>query len=440
MHSFTALFALVATLAVTSTSAKLQGAGAVNLSRFHRREAAVVPGAHRPRSAPLAHSSEAKGVQRRVRRSSKSKKRSRCSGRSNEKTAKATSSDHSTTAASTSSTASEASTSSKASKSAASQPAAVSFAAKTVKSSSSSSSSNYTLAQSSHGGSDSFFNDWEFFSQADPTHGAVEYVTSDVAWKNGLVSSEKNKTVLRVDSWSELGYGENRQSVRITSKEKVSFGSIVVVDVESMPYGPAVWPAFWTVGDNWPSGGEIDIIEGVNKQSQNQYTLHTGDGCTASQNTKALGVILATNCDASVNSNTGCGVQDPSTSSFGKALNDNGGGVFAMVWDDDGVKMFFFPRGEIPDDLTSDSPSPSSWGEPRAHWNSLSCDPEKYFTAQTIVINITLGGDWAGSTYVQDGYSGDWKTAVQDPSNYKTARWELNYVKVFEKKSSSSSS
>lgn len=34
------------------------------------------------------------------------------------------------------------------------------------------------------------------------------------------------------------------------------------------------------VGPNWPSSGEIDIIEGVNDAAQNQMTLHTSPGCT----------------------------------------------------------------------------------------------------------------------------------------------------------------
>ncbi|GAA5835550.1 hypothetical protein JCM11251_002961 [Rhodosporidiobolus azoricus] len=296
--------------------------------------------------------------------------------------------------------------------------------------------SPYTLTQHSIGGSSTFFDAWDFFSLPDPTHGAVEYVSAETAWANGLVESSAsgNSTILRVDSWSKLGYGENRQSVRITSKEKVKFGSVVVIDVDSMPFGPTVWPAFWTVGDNWPEGGEIDIIEGVHDQAANQATLHTGAGCTLKSPVDALGSVLETDCNAYVNGNIGCGIQDPSDKSFGSALNKAGGGTFAMTWNEDGVAVYFFPRGTAPSDLTSDSPTPSTWGKPRARWAASTCDPRKFLRDQTAVINITIGGDWAGSTYNQAGYQGDWKAAVMDPKTYKDAQWEINYVKVFQMK------
>ncbi|GAA5901443.1 hypothetical protein JCM6882_006279 [Rhodosporidiobolus microsporus] len=294
--------------------------------------------------------------------------------------------------------------------------------------------SPYTLTQHSVGGSSTFFDDWDFFTLPDPTHGAVEYVSSETAWQNGLVETGTNSTLLRVDSWSKLAYGENRQSVRITSREKVRFGSVVVIDVENMPFGPTVWPAFWTVGENWPEGGEIDIIEGVHDQPQNQATLHTGAGCTLKSPMQAVSSILETDCNAYINGNIGCGTLDPSTKSFGSALNKAGGGTFAMTWDEDGVAVYFFPRGTAPSDLTSDSPFPSTWGEPRARWDASTCDPQKYLGDQTIVINITVGGDWAGATYnTVGGYVGDWKAAVMDPETYKDAEWEINYVKIFQK-------
>ncbi|GAA5983232.1 hypothetical protein JCM11641_006858 [Rhodosporidiobolus odoratus] len=295
-------------------------------------------------------------------------------------------------------------------------------------------STTYTLTQQSLGGY-SFFDQWDFFTAADPTHGSVDYVSSTTAWANGLVyvpDSGRNSTVMRIDSWSNLTYGANRQSVRISSKEKFTFGSIVVADLAKIPFGPTVWPAIWTLGDNWPNGGEIDIVEGVHDYAQNQMTLHTAQGCMLKTPLQAVGSVLTTDCNANINSNTGCGVQDPSQSSFGSAFNAKGGGVFALKWDEDGVAMYFFQRDSIPSDLSSGSPNPSSWGLPRAKWDAASCNPQQYFADQTIVINLTIGGDWAGATYNAAGYPGDWRAAVQDPKNYIDAAFEINSIKVYQ--------
>jgi hypothetical protein len=35
-----------------------------------------------------------------------------------------------------------------------------------------------------------------------------------------------------------------------------------------MPVGCSLWPAFWSYNlEKWPIAGEIDVIEGVNKQT-----------------------------------------------------------------------------------------------------------------------------------------------------------------------------
>ena len=54
-------------------------------------------------------------------------------------------------------------------------------------------------------------------------------------------------------------------SVRITSMKKFHHG-LVIADFDHMPFGCSVWPAFWTVGFNWPNNGEIDVVEGVNNK------------------------------------------------------------------------------------------------------------------------------------------------------------------------------
>ena len=78
-----------------------------------------------------------------------------------------------------------------------------------------------------------------------------------------------------------------RQSVRLSSAATYDvndFGGyhtvLFVADIAHVPTGCGVWPAMWLLGPNWPDGGEIDIIEGVNGQSYTQSTLHTSPGCT----------------------------------------------------------------------------------------------------------------------------------------------------------------
>jgi len=101
----------------------------------------------------------------------------------------------------------------------------------------------------------------------------------------------------------------------------------------------------------------------VHSSNQNQMTLHTSPGCTLSTPMQASGTILTTEfvpsilsisgelelifslvarCNAFENWNIGCGVQDPSPTSYGKGWNDNGGGVSVTHWDETGISMWSF--------------------------------------------------------------------------------------------------
>ena len=104
-------------------------------------------------------------------------------------------------------------------------------------------------------------------------------------------------------------------SVRIYSQATYNNG-LFILDLNTAPWGcgsypfsfdwstyldasviKAVWPAFWTVGADWPSvraqtffgilypyltaifqGGEIDILEGVHDNQHNQIAWHTSPG------------------------------------------------------------------------------------------------------------------------------------------------------------------
>lgn len=155
--------------------------------------------------------------------------------------------------------------------------------------------------------------------------------------------------------------------------------------------GCGTWPAMWTYNPEWPNKGEIDIIEGVNSQQSNQVTLHTGPTCTMTQGDTVDGTELdGANCNAG-SGGTGCPQTTNSTSNFGKGLNANGGGIYAMEWTSDAISVWFFPRNSTMQNKISSSNTTvdsSMFGTPLASFvGGSSCDIDNNFKEHWITIN-----------------------------------------------------
>ncbi|KAF8595524.1 hypothetical protein BDV93DRAFT_456685 [Ceratobasidium sp. AG-I] len=290
---------------------------------------------------------------------------------------------------------------------------------------------------------DDFFDSWNFWAEPDITNGAVDYQTESGAQSAGLVSvNSAGHAIMRIESTPTVA--ANRKSVRIHSKYTLN-GGLVILDAVHMPYGCGTWPAFWSSGDNWPTEGEIDILEGINGYTQNQASLHTSPGCTIPQNYGSSGVLAATlDCDQAATGNQGCGQLSSQANNYGKAFNDNGGGVYAMKWDTSGVSVFFFPREAIPSDITSGAPQPSTWGTPAGNWPALTCDPFKFMKDHMLIFDTTLCGDWAGSAWqtsnvggqatscaASTGYSNCLDYVRNNGAAFSDAYWEVKSVKVY---------
>ncbi|KAI6045022.1 glycoside hydrolase family 16 protein [Pisolithus marmoratus] len=322
-----------------------------------------------------------------------------------------------------------------------------------------------------------FFNDWSFYTSSDPTHGTVQYLSQSDAQNAGLVEiNSAGHAVMRVDTTPTVS--TNRNSVRITTNLIFTEG-LVMLDAVHMPTGCATWPgeqtciditvvraamltrarscsafmsylAFWTNGPNWPAGGEIDIIEGVNNYTNNQATIHTSDGCAlptsdATQLSIAGTVVGGTNCAADQTNNEGCGVRSNYNYTFGSGFNSISGGVYAMLWQDSGIQVYFFPRGSIPSDITAGAPQPQTWSTPMANWPSTDCDMASHFYNHSVIFDTTLCGDWAGTAWNGTGVPGQSESCSQltgysscsdfvlnSGASFAEAYWEVSSVKIYQ--------
>jgi hypothetical protein len=173
----------------------------------------------------------------------------------------------------------------------------------------------------------------------------------------------------------------------------------LIVSLSKWLQGVLYSPKFWIFFGNaltdppnlGPAGGEIDIVEGVNNQPQNQATLHTSEGCVAQSdpNHPSTGQLTNANCGVDNGDNTGCGFTDTdSDNSYGQAFNDNGGGVYVMQWVETGISVWFFPRNNIPADITANHPTPWTWKDPFAHWASAGCDTNQFFNNNYAIFDM----------------------------------------------------
>ncbi|GAA5982014.1 hypothetical protein JCM10908_004703 [Rhodotorula pacifica] len=282
-----------------------------------------------------------------------------------------------------------------------------------------------------------FFDGWQFFTEEDPTEGQVEYVSRSEAQQAGLISADANSITMRVDNRSKLGPGEKRKSVRIESTEPAEIGSLILADIVRMPWGCATWPAWWSYGvPDWPSGGEIDVIEGVNLDAKNIISLHTdGEGCAVPKKPDVRGAIIAENTQCDVQSGNGGCSYSGGRDSYGQTFNAGGGGVMATLFTEDEITIWFFARAQIPENVSSGAPDVSTWGKPTATWSKSSCDISRMFAAQRLIFNISLCGNYAGvaDVWAQTCAS---KAAtcseyLMDPSHFDEAIWEVKSVKVY---------
>ncbi|BCR89336.1 putative GPI anchored endo-1,3(4)-beta-glucanase [Aspergillus chevalieri] len=297
---------------------------------------------------------------------------------------------------------------------------------------------SYLLAENWQG--DSFLDHIEFFTGADPTNGYVTYQNQSSAESSGLFKvTSSGSMYLGVDHTNTLDpNGAGRDSVRVESKMFYKQG-LYIVDIAHMPGSVCgTWPAFWSVGPRWPQDGEIDIVEGVNKNEYNEIVLHTSGSCGISADNDMTGTVSSTEC-GEASGTIGCVVKGKNGTS-GTPFNEQGGGVYALERTSEFIKIWYFPRGSIPKSIANGTPDTAHFGTPMAHLQG-SCDFGEHFSAQKLIFNTDFCGDWAGGIFGQDGLcpmsdpSDTFKSCktyvAENPEKYKDSYWEINSVQIY---------
>lgn len=307
----------------------------------------------------------------------------------------------------------------------------------------------------------SFFDEFDFFTDSDPTHGNVNYTSRLIAAPSKLIGVVYNddgsapSAYIGVDSTTITA---NRPSVRLIGKNSYNH-ALVLADIKHMPSGCGVWPALWMTGPMWPSNGEIDIVEQVNGHDYNTATIHTSANCAITGNISSgqselfAGTLMTPDCDVnspSQSKNSGCSIRAPSNETYtvddqscvhstaGDAFNAQSGGVYAMLWTSAGVSIYFFPRDYIPNDIKTNTPDPSTWtSKPQAVFSGNGCNFDSHLKDLQLVINTDFCGDWAGNSWISDGCAT--KTGVatcaeyvqNNPKAFETAYWLFNSISIY---------
>ncbi|MCJ1315309.1 hypothetical protein MMC15_000626 [Xylographa vitiligo] len=295
-------------------------------------------------------------------------------------------------------------------------------------------SRGYTLVNDFN--SANWMSSFQVESIPDPTGGFVTYLTQAEAEADGLYKIEGNQVYFGVDNTNVISpNGPGRNSVRLQSNAAYN-NALIIGDFAHMPGSDCgIWPAFWVVGPNWPSGGEIDIIEGVNIGVQDQMTLHTSPGCTVNVGTQGqTGTSTGDpNCGDGGGYN-GCAVVDYVGTSYGTAFNSVGGGVYATLWNASVIQIWYWERGHVPADVTAGAPDPARWGSPAADFSG--CLFDTYFKNMNIIFDTTFCGSWAGAVWGQsscatvDASCADY--VARNPQAYADGYWLVNSVKVYQ--------
>jgi beta-glucanase (GH16 family) len=235
------------------------------------------------------------------------------------------------------------------------------------------------------------------FAQPDGSAPASTNWTYDLGG-NGWGNSElESYTSRRTNSWIENGcliiqaqkenytgtdnIPRNYTSARLKSQAKQSWAYGRIEARVKVPYGQGIWPAFWTLGTNitsvnWPTCGEIDIMENIGREPTLAHGTIHGPGYSG-----------------------GNGITSQVTVPGGKNLADDFH-LFAIEWETNRIRWFL-------DNVQFFQVTPANL-PPGTTW--------VFDKPQFILLNVAVGGQWPGNP---------------DATTIFPQRMTIDYVRVY---------
>ncbi|KAI4867324.1 glycoside hydrolase family 16 protein [Hypoxylon rubiginosum] len=292
-----------------------------------------------------------------------------------------------------------------------------------------------------------FFDKFNFVTSADPNGGYVQYQSRSNAENLGIVKYTDGTAYVGVD-YTKTDYdaaGAGRKSVRLESKNVYNHG-LIIADFTHLPKPTCgSWPAFWFFGEPWPTKGEIDVYENWNDLTFNRHTAHV-DAPSVIGDCKIVSDGMTSTIDSPNCYDFASGqaeYQGCSASKYSSTFGSSTGGVYAMEWTSDFLKIWEWSHLLAPSDVTLGQPSPNTlWGTPS--FVIKKCDVEKAFKDMKMVLNIdfcAVAGQtdkWA-SCKASTGYDTCAKYVAKKAGDFSSVNFKVKDIKVYQLKDTQTS-
>lgn len=161
---------------------------------------------------------------------------------------------------------------------------------------------------------------------------------------------------LVIEARNEAREGRQYTSARLKTEGKKTFTYGRFEGRMKLPYGQGMWPAFWLLGgNNWPTTGEIDIMENLGREPSIVHGTMHGPGYSGSAGPTASYTL-------------------PGSAKFSDDFH-----VFAIEWETNAIRWYV-------DDTLYSTKTPADIGG-----NTWVFDHGFFF-----ILNLAVGGDWPG--------------------------------------------